>query len=115
MRAAERALAKSGETHARPRRYVRARLPAPLLAAITGTHSGAARVRTISLGGAFLESDLRLAVGESVQVEIRSRLRKVRLLAVVRNVSRHGAGIEFVHIKSDDHVRLKRLVTQLLP
>src|ERR1019366_5608161 len=96
-RAAEKALAKSGEAHARPRRYLRVHLPAPLPAAIAGTHGGVARVRTISLGAAFLESGLRLAVGESVQMEIRSGLRKIQSTAVVRNVSSNGTGGEFVH------------------
>ena len=72
-------------------------------------------MRTISLGGAFLESDLRLAVGESVQMEIRSRLRRIQSTAVVRNVSPSGAGVEFVHMKPEDRERLRRLVTHLLP
>ena len=114
-RTAEKALARSGVAHARPRRYLHAHLPAPLPAAIAGTHGGRARVRTISLGGAFLESDLRLAVGESVQMEIRSRLRRIQSTAVVRNVSPSGAGVEFVHMKPEDRERLRRLVTQLLP
>ena len=114
-RTAEKALAKSGGAHARPRRYLRVHLTAPLPAAIAGTHGGVARVRTISLGGAFLESDLRLAVGESVQMEIRSRLRRIQSTAVVRNVSPNGTGLEFVHMKPEDRERLRRLVTQLLP
>lgn len=114
-RTAEKALAKSGGAHARPRRYLRVHLPSPLPAAIAGTHGGVARVRTVSLGGAFLESDLRLAVGESVQMEIRSRLRRIQSTAVVRNVSPIGTGVEFVHMKPEDRERLRRLVTQLLP
>jgi hypothetical protein len=114
-RTAEKALAKSGGPHARPRRYLRVHLPAPLHAAIAGIHGGVARVRTVSLGGAFLESDLKLAVGESMHLEIRSGLRRIQSTAVVRNVSTHGSGVEFVHMKPEDRERLRRLVTQLLP
>jgi hypothetical protein len=113
-RTAEKPLSKSGMAHARPRRYLRAHLPAPLSAALVGTHGGAARVRTISLGGAFLESDRHLMVGESMRVEIRAGLRRLQFTAVVRNISRNGTGVEFVHMKAEDRERLRRLVTQLL-
>jgi hypothetical protein len=111
---AERTASKSGAAHARPRRYLRAHLPTPLSAAIVGARSSAARVRTISLGGAFLESDRRLAVGESFRVEMRSGLRRIQFTAVVRNVSMNGTGVEFVHMKPEDRERLRRLVTQLV-
>ena len=83
-------------------------------ASITGTHSGSARVRVLALGGAFLETDRRLAVGDSMQLEIRTGLRKVQSTAVVRNITATGAGIEFVHLKPRDRERLRRLITQLL-
>ena len=88
-------------------------LPTPLTATIVGTHGGAARVRTISLGGAFLESDRRLTVGESFRVEIRAGLRRIQFTAVVRNVSMNGTGVEFVHMKPEDRERLRRLVRHL--
>jgi hypothetical protein len=111
-RATKKAVSKSGMVHARPRRYLRAQLPTPLSATIVGTHGGAARVRTIGLGGAFLESDRRLTVGESLQLEIRSALRRIQFTAVVRNVASNGAGVEFVHMKAEDRERLRRLVAQ---
>jgi len=114
MRTAEKALPKSGVAHARPRRYLRAHLPTPLSATIVGTHGGAARVRIISLGGAFLESDRRLAVGESLRVEMRAGLRRIQFTAVVRNVTPSGTGVEFVHMKHEDRERLRRLVAQFL-
>jgi hypothetical protein len=113
-RTAEKAPSKSGTAHARPRRYLRAHLPAPLSADIVGTRGGEARVRTISLGGAFLESDRRLAVGESLHVQIRAGLRRIESTAVVRNVSPNGTGVEFVHMKAQDRERLRRLLTHLL-
>ncbi len=113
-RTAEKVLSKSAMAYARPRRYLRAHLPTPLSAALVGTHGGAARVRTISLGGAFLESERRLTVGESLRVEVRAGLRRIESTAVVRNVSTSGIGVEFVHMKAEDRERLRRLVTQLL-
>jgi hypothetical protein len=112
-RSAAKAQSRSGTAHARPRRYQRAHLPSPLSAAIMGTHGGAARVRTISLGGAMLESDRRLTVGESLRVEMRAGLRRIQFTAVVRNVSISGSGIEFVHMRAEDRERLRRLVSQL--
>ena len=111
-RIAESARTKSGVAHTRPRRYVRARLQPPMQAVISGTRSGTARVRVLALGGAFVETDQRLAVGDSMQLEIRTGLRKIQSTAVVRNVTATGAGVEFVHMKPRD--RERRLVTQLL-
>jgi hypothetical protein len=105
---------KSAAAHGRPRRYIRAHLPTPLPATIVGTHGGAARVRIISLGGAFLESDRRLAVGESLRVEMRAGLRRIQFTAVVRNITPTGTGVEFVHMNHEDRERLRRLVAQAL-
>jgi hypothetical protein len=113
-RLAESARTKSGVAHARPRRYLRVRLQPPLQAAITGSRSGSARVRVLALGGAFLETDVRLAVGDSMQLEIKNGLRKIQSTAVVRNIASNGAGVEFDHLKSRDSERLRRLVEQLL-
>ncbi|MBZ5644279.1 MAG: PilZ domain-containing protein [Acidobacteriia bacterium] len=113
-RAAESARPKSGVAHSRPRRYPRARLQTPLSAAITAPRAAAARVRTIALGGALLETEQHLAVGESLQLEMRAGMRKIQCTAVVRNVATHGIGVEFVHLKPDDRERLRRLVSQLL-
>jgi hypothetical protein len=113
-RMAENARFKSGVAHSRPRRYLRAHLQTPLPASIAGARSGTARARTIALGGAFLETDQHLVVGESVRVEIRAGLRRIQSTAMVRNIAPHGAGVEFVHMKPPDRERLRRLVTQLL-
>jgi hypothetical protein len=105
---------KSNVAHTRPRRYARVRLVPALPAVMSGSRSGSARVRVIALGGALLESDHRLVVGESMQLEIRTGLRKIYSTAVVRNISPSGAGVEFVHLKPRDRERLRRLMTQLL-
>ncbi len=113
-RVAEGARPKSGMPHSRPRRYLRARVQPPMQAVITGTRAGSARIRVLALGGAFLETDQRLALGDSMQIEIRNGLRKIQSTAVVRNLTATGAGIEFVHMKPRDRERLRRLITQLL-
>jgi hypothetical protein len=101
-------------TAVRGRRYPRAQLPSPLTAAFAGPHSGAARVRTIGLGGAFLESNHSLAVGESVRLEIRTSLRRIHSTAVVRNITMSGSGVEFVHMKAEDRELLRKLLKQHL-
>ena len=105
---------RTGVTHSRPRRYLRARVQPPMQAAITGSRNGAARVRVLALGGAFLDTDQRLAVGDSMQLEIRTGLRKIESTAVVRNITATGAGVEFVHLKPRDRERLRRLIVQLV-
>jgi hypothetical protein len=93
-----------------PRRYARIPLDSPLRAHIAGPQMSTARVKTISLGGAYLQSPSRLNVGDSIQVEVRSGLRKIHFTAVVRNVGPDGGGVEFVHMKDEDRDRLRRLV-----
>jgi hypothetical protein len=93
-----------------PRRYARIPLEFPLRAQISGPQMGMARVKTISLGGAYVESANRLSPGDSIQLEIRSGLRKIHFTAVVRNVGPNGNGVEFVHMKDEDRERLRKLV-----
>jgi len=50
-----------------------------------------ARVKTISLGGAYLESPRKLTVGDSIKLEVRAGLRKINFTAVVRNIGRTAA------------------------
>ncbi|HWF13470.1 MAG TPA: PilZ domain-containing protein [Candidatus Acidoferrales bacterium] len=113
-RVAESTRAKPYVAHSRPRRYLRARVQPPMQAVISGTRNGSGRVRVIALGGAYLEIEQPLAVGDSLQLEIRNGLRKIQASAVVRNVTAMGAGVEFVHIKPRDRELLRRLITQLL-
>ncbi len=114
VRAAHEALEKASLSFPHPRRYLRIALSSPFAAQIEGPRAGPARVRTISLGGAFLESGRRLAVGDPIRVEICTGLRRIQGTAVVRNVAPDGGGIEFVHMRQDDRERLRRLVNRLL-
>ena len=98
-----------------PRRYARIPLESPLRAQINGPQMTMARVKTISLGGAYVESPSRLSPGDSIQLEIRSGLRKIHFTAIVRNVGPNGNGVEFVHMKDEDRERLRKLVQKHMP
>jgi hypothetical protein len=97
-----------------PRRYARIPLESPLRAQIGAPQMSMARVKTISLGGAYLESAQRLSVGDSIQLEVRSGLKRIHFTAVVRNLGPDGNGVEFVHMKDEDRERLRRLVRKHL-
>jgi len=114
VRAAYQAAASSASGYVVPRRYVRVPLESPLRAQIGGAQAGLARVRTISLGGAYLESPGKLSVGDSIKLEVRSGLRKINFTAVVRNIGPDGSGIEFVHMKDEDRDKLRKLVQRHL-
>jgi hypothetical protein len=114
LRAAYEAAAPSVSGYVIPRRYVRVPLESPLRAQIEGAPAGLARVRTISLGGAYLESPGKLQVGDSIKLEVRTGLRKISCTAVVRNLGPDGSGIEFVHMKDDDRNKLRKLVERHL-
>jgi len=94
-----------------PRRYARIPLESPLRAQMGSQQMmSPVRVRTISLGGAYLESPTRLNLGDSIQLEVRSGLRKIHFTAVVRNLGPDGGGVEIVHMKDEDRERLRKLV-----
>ena len=71
-------------------------------------------MRTISLGGAYLESPRKLSIGDSIQLEVRAGLRKIHFTAVVRNIGPEGSGVEFVHMKDQDREKLRKLVQRHL-
>lgn len=129
VRTHQQATEKASVSFTRPRRYMRIPLDSPLAARIVPSerqaaaaaenvaHAGrvaAARVKSISLGGAFVESKQRLNIGDSFGLEIRSGLRKINGTAVVRNISPAGGGVEFVHMKQEDREKLRQLVSKLL-
>lgn len=104
---------------AQPRRYMRVPLDAPLRAQVGaqagGAHATLARVKTISLGGAYLESPRKFEVGDSLRLEVRSGLRKIHCTAIVRNTAPGGGGVEFVHMQDEDRSKLRKLVLRNLP
>jgi hypothetical protein len=128
VRTAHQAAAHASISFTRPRRYMRVPLDSPLTARISAAEhapvreavgafkgqAAPAKVTTLSLGGAFVESDSQLAVGESFALEIRSGLKKISSTAVVRNLAPGGGGVEFVHMRQDDREKLRKLVSRLL-
>jgi len=114
VRAAFEAATQSSASYVVPRRYVRVPLESPLRAQIDGPQAGLARVKTISLGGAYLESPKKLTVGDSIQLEVRTGMRKIHFTAVVRNIGADGNGVEFVHMKDEDREKLRKLVQRHL-
>jgi hypothetical protein len=114
IRSAYEHTSQAGSSFVVPRRYARVPLESPLRAQIEGGQSAVARVKTISLGGAYLESHKKLSVGDTIQLEVRSGLRKIHFTAVVRNAGPDGNGVEFVHMKSDDRDKLRKLVQRHL-
>jgi hypothetical protein len=113
VRAARDAANKASISFARPRRYLRIPLERPFAAHITSPVAAKARVNSISMGGAFLESSQHLAVGDHLRVDIRAGLRRIHSTAVVRNVSPAGGGVEFLKMLDVDRERLRRLVRRL--
>jgi PilZ domain len=95
-----------------PRRYARIPLEAPLRAQMGAQPQlmSSVRVKTISLGGAYVESPNRMNIGDSIQLEVRTGLRKLHVTAIVRNVGPNGGGVEFVHMKDEDRDKLRKLV-----
>jgi hypothetical protein len=106
--------AQSSSGYVIPRRYTRVPLDSPLRAQIEGPPAGLSRVKTISLGGAYLESPRKLSIGDSIKLEVRAGLRKINFTAVVRNVGPDGSGIEFVHMRDEDREKLRKLVQRHL-
>ena len=106
--------AQSSSSYIIPRRYVRVPLESPLRAQIEGSQAGLARVKTISLGGAYLASPKKLSIGDSIKLEVRSGLRKINFTAVVRNIGPDGSGVEFVHMRDEDREKLRKLVQRHL-
>ena len=105
--------AASSAGAARPRRYPRFPLDSPLSARIEGKRPMAVQVRTISLGGACFASSHQLQVGDAFPMEIKSGLRSINAMAVVRNVLPNGTGVEFVHMGQEDREKLRRLLKTL--
>jgi hypothetical protein len=105
---------QSSSSYVIPRRYTRVPLESPLRAQIEGAPAGLARVKTISLGGAYLESPRKLSIGDSIKLEVRAGLRKINFTAVVRNIGPDGSGVEFVHMRDEDREKLRKLVQRHL-
>lgn len=114
VRAAYESAAQSSSSFVVPRRYTRVPLESPLRAHVEGGHTGLMRVKTISLGGAYLETPRKLSIGDSIKLEVRAGLRKIHFTAIVRNIGPDGSGVEFVHMRDEDREKLRKLVQRHL-
>lgn len=114
LRLPAKSSATSTPLFAQPRRYLRVGLPDPLDAKLEGQRAQSARVRSIALGGALLETSGQYALGESLRIEIHAGFEKIRATAVVRSVSSKGCGIEFVHMSQEDREKLRRRINKLI-
>jgi hypothetical protein len=121
VRASSQALEKTSQPFTRPRRYMRFPVSPPLTARVLPTGAtttvspagASAEVNSISLGGAFIASGQRFSIGDALNVEIRAGMRSIQSMAVVRNVSPQGGGVEFVHMKQDDREKRRKFISKL--
>lgn len=75
---------------------------------------GSGAVRDLSLGGVFVVDPEPLAVGDHIQLELRFAGTGVPVRGIVRrSVPGQGMGIEFVNLKPDGQLRLKRYLANL--
>lgn len=93
---------------------LRVRVETLLIVTITGALTGSARIRDLGLGGAFLETDRHLEVGDSLHLKIPAGLERFESDAMVRSVTPEGIGVAFVRTTPEDLKVLRRLLTELL-
>jgi hypothetical protein len=93
---------------------LRVHLETLLIVTITGALTASARVRDLGLGGAFLEIERRLEVGDSLHLKIPNGLEPFESDATVRSVTPEGIGVEFVRTRPEDLKLLRRLLAELL-
>ncbi len=60
------------------------------------------------------KSTRRFSAGDHIRVDIRAGIWHIRSIAVVRNISASGVGVEFLQMPDVDRERLRKLVRRLL-
>jgi hypothetical protein len=98
----------------RRRRSLRVHIDVSLSVTIVGKRRETGVIREISLGGAFLETNQDLKVGDSLRLEITAGTRRFQSSAIVRNTKEGGAGVEFVRMTDEDRKILRAIMTGLL-
>jgi hypothetical protein len=96
------------------RRSLRVHLETTLPVNINGIRGGSASVRDLAIGGAFIEVDRKLKVGDTIHLEIPAGSKSFQAEALVRNVTSEGVGVEFVNMTGENHQQLRFLITNLL-
>jgi hypothetical protein len=78
-------------------------------------HHNIARVKSISLGGLFIEEAEPVRVGDTVQVQFDIPGGAIRAKAVVRrSIKGQGMGVEFTELQAEARAALYKLLQKLL-
>lgn len=98
------------------RRYPRVELPQGFLVTWHGRErQDVSRVRTVSLGGLFINTPEPLPVGSLIVLRFELPDGEVRARAIVRaSVAGEGMGVEFTGMGYEDRARLRQVLTRLL-
>jgi len=97
------------------RRYKRISLPKGMFVAwYGGGEQKVARVKTLGMGGLFVEEPNSPAVGTKVRLSFEVPGGNVHMEAVVRNLTPDGMGLEFIKLNTRDRVLLEILMRRLL-
>ena len=79
-----------------------------------GGRDETSRVRDLSLGGLFIETHLRSAVGAEAYIDFLVQDGKIRAAAVVRQIeASSGLGLKFTAINDEDRPRMVSLINRL--
>ena len=72
------------------------------------------RVRNLNMGGAFVETALRIDIGSSVELYFLTREAEIRASAVVQHVEPgHGLGLKFTRLDDRDRLRFGALMKRV--
>jgi len=78
-----------------------------------GSSSGS-RVRDLSIGGIFISTETPLSNGSRIQLLFSLPEGEVRVEGVVRYATAgKGMGVEFTHMQTADHARLREMIRRL--
>ncbi len=97
------------------RRFKRISLPKGMFVAwYGGGEQKVARVKTLGMGGLFVEEPNSPTVGTKVRLSFEVPGGNVHMEAVVRNLTPEGMGLEFIKLNTRDRVLLEILMRRLL-
>ena len=77
-------------------------------------HDDTSRVKNLSVGGLFIETKRRAAVGSNAKIDFLVREGQIRAEATVKHVEPgKGIGVKFTAVKESDHPVLAALLNRL--
>jgi hypothetical protein len=96
------------------RKYPRVKAPrSALVAWKTPEHREVSHVKTLALGGVFIQTKNAPKVGSTIQMMLVAPRGNVRVRANVRSVDAEGMGVAIVSMEPDDRGKLERWLNQL--